>query len=36
VTDKVLVDNFDLKNYSGADLNSFVETAAREAAWGMN
>ncbi len=30
----MLCSKFDLRNYSGADLNSFVENASKEAAWG--
>ena len=34
ITAEFLVGRFDLRNYSGADINSFIENATREAAWG--
>jgi SpoVK/Ycf46/Vps4 family AAA+-type ATPase len=34
ITADLLIERFGLINYSGADINSFVETATREAAWG--
>lgn len=33
---EVIGNKFDLKNYSGADINAFIETATREAAWGAH
>lgn len=35
LTAEILCEKFDLRNYSGADLNSFVENASKEAAWGI-
>lgn len=33
ITADMIESNFNLRNYSGADLNALVEAAARDAAW---